>query len=195
MKALIIGIIIVALVIAGFWAYAKSRKSDDTSTTPTPVTLTQTPGPTQIGTPIPTTSPSATNTHSPTPSGPIKYGNHVGETLPDFRLRSLGRGDISLSQYRGIDVAIELWNSQCSSCINSFNQILNNQQSRGDSLVTLLINRGESEDIVRRHTQMFLGTRVMILLDVSDSTHRLLGTDALPYHVLIDSNGVIRELR
>jgi len=185
MKYLIGGIIIVVLVIAGFWAYAKFRKGKPTPT-PTPSgSYSPTPSPTATATTLPT----------PTPTSSTRLGNHVGETLPDFRLQSLGRGSVSLGQYRGIDVVIELWDSKCSSCINGFNDILANQQRNGDRMVTFLINRGESEAVVRQHMQMFFGTRVMILIDPSDATHRLLGSDKLPYHVLISPDGVIRDLR
>ncbi len=224
MKPLIIGIIIVALVIAGIWGYAR-YKSTHSNPTPTPtvsgsvsptqsptgtpvIVFTPTPSVSKFPTPTPTNSPTGTPTSTPKPTvttkpKPTPYstrnapiGNRVGDQMPNFQLQSLGRGPVSLSQYRGNRaVLIALWSSSCGACVNQFSQLASLQNSYGDGTIVLLINRAESYDTVSSYTQQFFGTRTMILLDPADTIHRLLGTNDLPYYVQISKEGVIQSIR
>ncbi|MEK7583557.1 MAG: hypothetical protein AAB483_04120 [Patescibacteria group bacterium] len=88
MKYIIIGVIVIALIGAGFWAGTKSGK---TTATPTPsqTAATYTPA---ITVTTPTSSPL---------SGDVTVGNRPGNLAPDFRLKDLNGREVSLRDYLG----------------------------------------------------------------------------------------------
>ncbi len=95
MKYVIIGIIVIALVLAGFWAGTKKGGKSTPSPSPSPSSSNQ---PTTMPAPTPTP------TYSVQPSG---IGNRPGNIAPDFRLKDLNGHDVSLRDYLG-HVAVKL---------------------------------------------------------------------------------------
>ena len=100
MNYVIIGIIVIALVLAGFWAGTK--KGGNATPTPTPSSSTS-----SSPTPVPSTSnkPTPTPTYTTQPNGII--GNRPGNIAPDFRLKDINGHYVSLRDYLG-HVAVKL---------------------------------------------------------------------------------------
>lgn len=195
MKPLIVGIIIVALIIAGFWAYARYKKNHPSpSTTPTatvhpsptgtPVVIaSQTPTPRPSASPFPTSYPTPINisptpypspvyTPRPAPLPPI--GNQPGDTAPDFKLQNT-----SLHQFRG-HTGVIVWLHPYDTCYAD-ESYLRATQSRYPGFTTLIVYRGPG------------AYGCGGLYDSADALHRLFGTNANSYFIVIDIRGVILE--
>lgn len=96
MKYWIIGLMIIAIVGAAYWAGTKKNGPSDSDTTNTPISTisnTSSPVSTVSYTPIPSQSPTTSST------GNVTIGNKPGNRAPDFRLKDANGRDVSLRDY------------------------------------------------------------------------------------------------
>ncbi len=118
----------------------------------------------------------------------------VGEAAPDFTLTDLSGEAQSLSAYQGRPVILYFWASWCPYCTDempSLNDFRDAYQEEG--LEVLAINILESAEHVRKAVEEMKLT-YPVLLDESGRVTRSYLVRATPTYILIDSDGVYRDL-
>jgi peroxiredoxin len=124
-------------------------------------------------------------------SGP-SGGLGVGQPAPDFTLESLSGDQVSLSDFRGQVVLLNLWATWCPSCKTEIPVLEAAYQAhKQDGLVVLGIDVGESAAAVQPFVAQ-AGMTYPVLLDGERSLlgkYRALG---LPVSIVIDGNGLVR---
>jgi peroxiredoxin len=116
----------------------------------------------------------------------------VQAVAPDFALRSLGGGNMRLSEYRGSVVLLGFWARWCGDCrqaMQALNEVHAKYQKAG--LVTLGIDVDDTEDQAATMAQT-LGIDFPVLLDTSRMASSQFNLKSMPLLVLIDREGRIR---
>lgn len=206
----VLGGILVALAVVGlFVVIALGRESPPLSTvppqrpsssadstesaspSPTPV-----PSPSPSPTPVPSPSGTATPSPSTSPSGSTggstspEVGLDVGDLAPALDLQQLGGGRINTSELAGQPLWINFMATWCPPCRDELPLMDRFQARLGDDMTILLVDVGESSDVV----QAFMDSLVVDLpvgLDGDGSAQRRWGAVALPLHYWIDGDGRI----
>lgn len=127
------------------------------------------------------------------PGSAAPQGVSVGNRARDFTLESLDGNRVSLSDYRGKVVLINLWATWCPPCRAEISDLEAAYQARqDDGFVVLGVNIGESRQVVAPFVRE-LGMTYPVLLDTESrllDEYRGLG---LPMSLLVDQEGIIRE--
>jgi peroxiredoxin len=126
-------------------------------------------------------------------SAPLGYSSEfVGQPAPDFTLKSLDGGDISLSSYKGKVVLINFWATWCGPCkdeMPSMNRLYLKYKNKG--LVVLAVSTDDSGESVER---FLIKNRVAfpVLLDTGMKVARAkYRVNAQPVTFLIGKDGKI----
>ena len=117
----------------------------------------------------------------------------AGIDAPDFVLKSVAGRNIRLSEYRSEVVALAFWASWCGDCREGLPALERLQQSlAADGLRVVAVNFDAQADRVRESAG---GARVSfpMLLDPAGEVGRLYAADHLPFIVLVDRGGKIRQ--
>ncbi len=121
-------------------------------------------------------------------------GVEIGRPAPGFKLPDLMGQEISLDQYRGKTVMLDFWATWCGPCRMTMPLLEKLQKEYANNLVLLAINLEETKDVVREYMrQQNLNSHV--LLDEQGSLGKIYGTDAIPMQVLIDKEGIVRDIK
>lgn len=114
---------------------------------------------------------------------------------PDFALRSLAQGNQRLSEFRGEVVVLAFWASWCGECREELRGLdAFYERHRADGLVMLGINvdqNGERAQAFARSLELDFP----VLLDDEGRVSRLYAVEHMPRTVVIDRDGVIREVQ
>ncbi len=119
-----------------------------------------------------------------------------GFLAPDFTLQTFDGQMVSLSQFHGQPVILNLWASWCPPCkaeMPAIQQVYSAYQNQG--LVVLGVNMTSQDDIAS--AQRFAkqaGVTFPVLLDQTGEVARSYEMRALPTTVFIDQNGMIQDL-
>jgi thiol peroxidase len=128
----------------------------------------------------------------------VTEGIEVGDLAPDFELANLEGELVSLSDFQGKPVLLNLWAAWCPHCRNErpwIQQIYDEWTDRGLELVTVdLIGTRSTEtphglrDYMETNSYTF-----PVLLDIDQEVLNKYELVATPTNVFIDKNGVIQE--
>lgn len=118
----------------------------------------------------------------------------IGRPAPLFKLTDLTGQEISLDQYKGKIVMLDFWATWCGPCRMTMPLLEKLQKEYTNNMVLLAINLQESEDVVREYMRQ-QGLSSHVLLDKKGSLGEIYGTDAIPMQVLIDKEGIIRDIK
>jgi len=118
----------------------------------------------------------------------------VGHPAPTFKLPDLGGREISLDQYKGKVVILDFWATWCGPCRMTMPMLERLQKEYASTMVLLAINLQEPKDVVRDYV-LRQGINSQVLLDERGSVGEIYGTDAIPMQVLLDKQGIIRDIR
>jgi thiol-disulfide isomerase/thioredoxin len=118
----------------------------------------------------------------------------VGKLAPQFSLPDLDGKQISLEQYKGKVVLLDFWATWCGPCRMTMPVLEKLQKEYTDSLVLLAINLQEPRDQVRNYMQQ-QGLKSHVVLDEKGSLGEVYGTEAIPMQVLIDKEGIVRDVK
>jgi len=118
----------------------------------------------------------------------------IGRPAPAFKLPDLKGQEISLDQYRGKIVMLDFWATWCGPCRMTMPLLEKLQKEYTNNMVLLAINLQESGDVVREYMRE-QGLSSHVLLDEKGSLGEIYGTDAIPMQVLIDKEGIVRDIK
>jgi peroxiredoxin len=118
----------------------------------------------------------------------------VGQSAPDFALKSSTGENLRLSEYRGDVVMINFWATWCGPCRQEMpllDDLYAKYQRVGFTLLGVNI-----DDDSRRAMKMIedLGVSFPVLFDETKSVSKLYEVEAMPVTVLVDKQGVVRHV-
>ena len=119
-----------------------------------------------------------------------------GYAAPDFTLKDLSFKEVSLSDYRGKVVLLNIWSMTCPPCIDEvpyFENLYQTMKNEKDfHLLTVNSNRGEThEDVSKFMSKM--GLTFHTLIDTKKIVYKRYKLTGWPETFLIDRNGIIVE--
>ena len=125
----------------------------------------------------------------------VAVGSTPGAMAPDFTLKNLAGGNLTLSDLRGKAVIVDFWDTWCPPCREALPHLEELSQTYGDDLVVVGVAFGrEGEAKVKAYIQEHNLTFEMVLFE---QTSTILtdfgGIQSIPTTFLIDANGVIVE--
>ncbi len=119
----------------------------------------------------------------------------IGNTDPEFTLKSFSGAEISLKDFQGQVVFVNFWASWCPPCKQEFpelNELSNEYKTNG--LVVLAINVDKSADRVQAFLEKMKITpdAIQILLDPQAKAVANYVARSMPSSFLVDQKGVIQ---
>jgi len=127
----------------------------------------------------------APTTHGAGPQG------LVGQAAPVFALTDDRGAAVSLDQYRGRIVVMNLWASWCPPCRAEMPDLQRLAHAyRGDRIAIVGVNEGESPERARAFADS-LQIAFPIWIDAAQRYGRTYGALGLPTTVILDANGVV----
>jgi peroxiredoxin len=118
----------------------------------------------------------------------------TGDEAPDFALKSVAGENLRLSEYRGRIVMLSFWASWCGDCraqLAGLAEMYDRYSGGGFELlaVSLDTNLKQAAD-----TAESMRAAYPVLHDVGGEVGRLYEVDRTPFIVLIDREGLVREV-
>jgi peroxiredoxin len=124
----------------------------------------------------------------PSPNGgsapAMPSGVAVGSPAPVVRLSDINGKTVRLSDFRGSQVALVFWNTDCGFCQQMLPDLKRWEETRSKSAPKLLVVSSGSMDDNRT-----MGLRSPVLLDQTFATGAAFGANGTPMAVMIDQNG------
>ena len=117
----------------------------------------------------------------------------IGRPAPEFQLRDLSGATVSLSQFRGKVVVLDFWATWCQPCRQSMPEMEKLQDRYSPGMILLAINLAESADQVRSYVSREK-IRSRVLLDEDGTVGNAYQTTAIPMQVIIDRDGIVRNI-
>jgi cytochrome c biogenesis protein CcmG/thiol:disulfide interchange protein DsbE len=128
-------------------------------------------------------------------SGPgeaVPQGISEGNRARDFTLETLDGRQVSLSDYKGSAVLINLWATWCDPCRAEVPDIEAAYRAhRDEGFVVLGVNLEEPRETVKPFVEEF-GITYPVLLDGRGEVMKAYRGSGLPMSVMVDRDGVIR---
>ena len=129
--------------------------------------------------------------------GRARAGSFVGSPAPDLVARTIDGGTLALSDLRGRPVWLTFFSSWCVRCRAEnpdIEQVHLEQARAGGDLMILAIGSGETPAGVAEYARN-AGLTFAIAADPDRVISRSYAVLALPTHVFIDRDGIVRDLR
>jgi len=115
----------------------------------------------------------------------------VGQPAPDFALKSTQGRNLRLSEYRGQPVLVVFWAEWCGRCPDQLQALAELQAGQGgNAFGVLAVNIDKNPDPAREAAGRFPLT---ILHDADQSVARAYDPAHLPFLVLVDAHGNVRQ--
>ncbi len=118
----------------------------------------------------------------------------IGSAAPKFNLPDLSRQEVTLDQYKGKIVILDFWATWCGPCRMTMPLLEYIQEEYSHDLALLAINLREPRDIVRDYIQRE-NISSKVLLDEQGSVAAAYGAEAIPMHIIIDRQGIVRHIQ
>jgi len=145
-----------------------------------------------IGACAPAASPAAVSTPSTQPT--IEVGTRPDFRAPEFTLKTLDGGEVSLADFAGRPVLVNFWASWCGPCRAEMSSIIDAYLThQGKGLEVLAINLTFQDAVA--DAQAFVNEFRMpfpVLLDERADASTAYALFGLPTSVFIDAGGIIR---
>jgi peroxiredoxin len=117
-----------------------------------------------------------------------------GTAAPDFALKSLAGENLRLSEYRGEVVMLSFWASWCGECRAHLERLADmyaRYQGAGVALIAVTLDQSARQ---AGETASALDLSYPVLHDARGEVGRLYAVERMPMTVLIDREGVVREV-
>ena len=115
----------------------------------------------------------------------------VGQTAPDFTIRDSDH-TVSLHDYRGKIVILNLWASWCPPCVEETPSLIRLQKRMGDKVVILAVSMDDDDGDYHRFLKNY-GVDYVTVRDVKKEAVGLYKPTGPPETYVIDSSGKIRR--
>ncbi len=110
----------------------------------------------------------------------------------DFTLTNLNGDPVTLSDYQGRIVFLNVWRTDCPPCVREMPALADFQAAQGDDgAVVLAVNQGEVEENVRTFLSEIGVTGLSILLDEGYTLESDYPIPALPVTYMINADGYV----
>lgn len=116
----------------------------------------------------------------------------AGQPAPDFALKSIAGANLRLSEYRGQVVLISFWAQWCNRCTEQLSMLSELQKRYGDANLRILAVNIDPDDQAARETAGRLN--ITVLHDADQSVVREYDPSVLPFAVLVDPHGTVRQV-
>lgn len=113
---------------------------------------------------------------------------------PDFVLKSTGGENIRLSEYRGQIVMLSFWASWCGDCRSQLEDFAELRARYRDSGFEVLAVSLDTRIDQAAETAATLGIEYPVLHDAGGLVGREYDVDTMPFVVLIDREGAVRQV-
>lgn len=128
-------------------------------------------------------------------AGPVLAATGLpGASAPDFVLKSLTGDNLRLSEYRGQVVVVNFWATWCGDCraqLTELNNWYSTYESAGLQLLSVSLDRSTA-DVSK--TADALKLEYPVLHDTELTVSKLYDVSSMPVSVLIDRDGVVRDV-
>lgn len=117
-----------------------------------------------------------------------------GAQAPDFVLKSLAGDNLRLSEYRGQVVMVNFWATWCGDCraqLTELNDWYGTYESAGLQLLAVSLDRSPA-DVSK--TAESLKLMYPVLHDAELVVSKLYDVSSMPVSVLIDRDGIVRDV-
>lgn len=109
--------------------------------------------------------------------------NHLEKDgFPDFTVKTLDGKDVSVRDFKGKILLVNVWATWCAPCVKEFPSLKNLVNKMGGKLVVLAVSHDRDREDIDTFVKAFGGlpSDFIIAWDEGKKTAKLLGTDALP---------------
>lgn len=116
----------------------------------------------------------------------------LGAEAPDFVLKSVSGKNLRLSEYRGEVVMLSFWATWCGDCraqLDELGAMRDRYQDAGIELLAVSLDQS-----ARQASEATKGASFPVLHDPAGNVGRLYDVSNMPVMVLIDRDGVVREV-
>ncbi|MFO7995842.1 MAG: TlpA disulfide reductase family protein [Dehalococcoidia bacterium] len=127
------------------------------------------------------------------PSADLSVAPRIGHVAPDFALPTIDGQTVELSQLRDKWVLFTFWTTWCPACVAQEPYLQAAFLETGGEIEFIGINLGESEQKVREHITADIA--FTIALDTGQTVGAAYNIRYLPTTVLVDEEGIIRDIR
>jgi thiol-disulfide isomerase/thioredoxin len=117
--------------------------------------------------------------------------------VPDFTFADLNGKPVSLSQFKGMPVIVNLWASWCGPCVKEFPSLKRLVEHYRGKLVVIAISHDHSRDDLDSFIKTFgkVPPEFVILWDKERKSGELFGTDQLPEtYILNKDHKLVRKI-
>jgi peroxiredoxin len=117
-----------------------------------------------------------------------------GEAAPDFVLKSVAGENLRLSEYRGEVVMLSFWASWCGDCraqLSELGEMYARYQDAGVELLAVSLDQNERQ---ASDAAAALDVSYPVLHDAGGEVGRLYAVERMPMMVLIDREGIVRDV-